>query len=136
MVAQRLVSLLVGAFIASSCFIPIHEDGTVTFAWSIGNEADRTTCSDRRASVVHIVVVEQPNDVHQQADGVVVIADAPCDAFRSRFLLDHGWYDATLTLVDTSHGAVSETRQAYPFYVAPHLDTFVPVAFDAANPPL
>lgn len=136
MIAQRLVSLLLGASVASSCFIPIHEDGTVTFAWSIGNEADRTTCADRRASTVHIVVLEQPNDVHHEGGGVVVIADAPCDVFRSRFLLDHGWYDATLTLVDTSHSPVSETRQTYPFYVSPHLDTFVPVAFDAASPPL
>ncbi len=133
MVAQRLVSLLLGAFVASSCFIPIRQDGTVTFAWSIGNEADRTTCLDRGASTVHIVVVEQQNDVR---GGVVVSADAPCDAFRSRFLLDHGWYDATLTLVDSSRSPVSETRQTYPFYVSPRLDTFVPIAFDATNPPL
>jgi hypothetical protein len=129
MVAQRLVSLALVAFVASSCILPIHLQGSVTFAWSIGNASDRKACTARSASTAHVVVRDDVNDIVEDDE-------AQCDSFRSRYFLDRGWYDASLTLVDVRRSPVSETRRTSAFYVSPRVDTFVEVAFDSAPPPL
>jgi len=129
MVAQRLVSIALAAFVASSCILPIHLQGSVTFAWSIGNASDRTACTDRNASTVRVVLRDDINDI-------IADDEAPCAAFRSRYLLDRGWYDASLTLLDTGRRPVSETQRTNAFYVSSRVDTFVEVAFAATAPPL
>jgi hypothetical protein len=129
MVTQRLVSLGFAAFLASSCILPVQLQGSVTFGWTIGKASDRKACTDRSATAVRVVVRDDVNDV-------VADDDASCDSFRSRYLLDRGWYDASLTLVDSRRSPVSETQPSNAFYVSPRVDTFVEVAFEAAVPPL
>lgn len=127
LVAQRLVSIAIAALVASSCIIPVQ--GSVTFAWSVGGASDRKACADRSASTVHVVVRDAAHEV-------IADAQTPCESLRSRYLLDHGWYDASLTLLDVRRTPVSETQHTGAFYVSPHVDTFVEVAFAPANPPL
>lgn len=129
MIAQRLVSIALAAFVASSCILPVRLQGSVTFAWSIGDASDRTACADRSASTVHVVVRDDLGDI---VDDDL----APCDSFRSRYLLDRGWYDASLTLLDVRRTPVSETQRTNAFYVSPRVDTFVEVAFEGSVPPL
>ncbi len=127
--AQRLVSVGLVAFVVSSCVYPLDWQGSVTFGWSIGGASDPTACTDRSASAVHVIVRDDKN-------GVAADTSTPCAAFRARYLLDRGWYDASLTLVDERRNPVSETRRTIPFYVAPRADTFIEVAFDPPPPPL
>ena len=129
MVKQRVVSVALAAFVASSCILPLQLQGSVTVGWSVGGATDRTTCSDRAASIVRVVVRDDLNDV-------VVDDEVACTSFRSRYLLDRGWYDASLTLMNTRGASVSETQRTNSFYVSPRVDTFVEVAFAAAAPPL
>jgi hypothetical protein len=129
MVARRFVPLAFASALVSSCILPIHHLGSVTLAWSVGDTdaSDRSSCTDRSATAVHVVIRQDVGDL-------VVDASAPCDSFRARYFLDRGWYDASLTLVGAQGTAVSETQRTNAFYVAPRTDTFVQIAFE--TPPV
>jgi hypothetical protein len=128
MFVQRLVTLALAAFTVSSCILPVRFQGSVTLAWTVAGTSDRTACTDRNARAVRVVVRDDVNDVVEDDD-------APCTSFRTRYLLDRGWYDASLTLVDPQRTPVSETQRTNAFYVSPRVDTFVEVAFAGTPPP-
>lgn len=128
MVARRLVSFALASALVSSCVLPLQQQGSVTFAWSIGDAADPGSCRARSATAVHVVVRDDIGDL-------AVDADAPCESFRAKYLLDRGWYEATLVLVDVRGAPVSETQRSNALYVSPRTDTFVEIAFEAATLP-
>jgi hypothetical protein len=132
MLAHRLAAIVLGALalalVASSCIVPVRVPGTVTFAWTVGGTANRKACTDRNATFVHVIVRDDAGDLVEDDA-------APCDSFRSRYVLDRGWYSASLTLLDGQRRRVSETQDTGELYVTPRLDTFVEVAFESSVGP-
>lgn len=100
--------------------------GTATVGWTIGGRADRSRCASEGAAQARVVL-----------ERATPIADerVPCTAFARRWAVEHGWYTATVTLVDASGAPVSATHQTASFYVRSDEDTLVTVDFAAATPP-
>lgn len=99
-----------------------HPDGTATIGWTIAGRWDGEACTERSASFVRIVVRFDLDEV--AAEDVVA-----CSTMVKRYVLDRGWYSASLTLLDASRAPISNTLVTASFYVSPGGDTFAGVDF-------
>ena len=99
-----------------------RHDGTATIGWTIAGRWDAEACDERHASFVRVVVRFDLDEV--EADDVVA-----CSTMVRRYVLERGWYSASVTLLDAARAPVSDTLGTGSFYVSPGGDTFVGVDF-------
>lgn len=117
------------AAVAHGCVIEANDlraprYGTATVAWTLGGRADPARCASFGAAQAHVVL---------QLRAPVADEYVQCTAFGRRWPVEHGWYTATVTLVDGSGVPVSSTHETAPFYVSPDQDTVVTLDFVAAS---
>lgn len=122
---MRLAPLPLFVLLAGACTGEVYERndpvyGSATIAWSISGSTDPAACPTHGVSSVRVVV--------EHDDGTLVSDDRiACRASSARYVLRHGSYEATLTLLDASGVALAEPRRSGTIFVAAGRDTFVMV---------
>lgn len=100
--------------------------GTATLGWSIAGGRDPAACAANDATFVRVVI-------SMDRDGA--FSDfASCTRFASRYVLERGWYTATLTLLDASFVPVAGPRETGSFYVSRDVEATVSVDFTPRVP--